>query len=195
MWQGDLIFDLSWRVGWLQSIVWGGTPDAEATFRGQVLIMRMKGRLTILGVCCTRCMLRLGVCWTRCMLYSVYAVLSVNSWSCHGEIERNNSTLCSGMMEELWMGKRQMRDEDENNVEDTSGYEKSGVRIAWLGWEDLVWVWLPAGSGIVPAVWGMVSLTRTWNCPKFQFLMMVSPISSPLALSCPQLYHHLRTQS
>jgi len=35
----------------------GGTPEAEATFRGQLVIMRMKGRQTILGGCCTRCML------------------------------------------------------------------------------------------------------------------------------------------
>ena len=32
-------------------------PEADATFRGQLEIMRMKGRQTILGVCCTRCML------------------------------------------------------------------------------------------------------------------------------------------
>ena len=36
---------------------YGGTPEAEATFRGQLNIVRMKGRQTILGVCCTRCML------------------------------------------------------------------------------------------------------------------------------------------
>jgi len=28
------------------------------------------------------------------------------------------------MMIEMWMRKREMGDEDENNVEDTSGYEK-----------------------------------------------------------------------
>jgi len=42
------------------------------------------------------------------------------------------------MMLELWTRKREMADEDENDVEDTSGYEKSGVQLAWLGWEDLV---------------------------------------------------------
>jgi len=35
----------------------GGTPEAEATFMGQLGIMRMKGRKTILGGCCTWCML------------------------------------------------------------------------------------------------------------------------------------------
>jgi len=95
MWQGDFAFEISGRAGWWQSIVQGGTPEAEATLRGQLLIMRMKGRqaivgtrcmlysvYAILGECYTRCMLYwvyaiLGVCYTRCMLYSVYAVLSV----------------------------------------------------------------------------------------------------------------------
>jgi len=30
-------------------------------------------------------------------------------------------------MVEWWMRKREMGDEDENDMEDTSGYEKSGV--------------------------------------------------------------------
>jgi len=42
------------------------------------------------------------------------------------------------MMLELWTTKGQIGDDDENDVEDTSGYEKSGVRIAWLGLEDII---------------------------------------------------------
>jgi hypothetical protein len=38
----------------------------------------------------------------------------------------------------LWTRKREMGDEDENDVEDTSRYEKSGVQLAWFGWEDFV---------------------------------------------------------
>jgi len=34
------------------------------------------------------------------------------------------------MMVEMWMRKREMVDEDENDAEDTSEYEKSGVRLA-----------------------------------------------------------------
>ena len=34
------------------------------------------------------------------------------------------------MMVELWMRKREMGEEDENDVEDTSAYEKSGARLA-----------------------------------------------------------------
>jgi len=50
------------------------TLEAAAAFRGQLSLMRMKGRQTTLG----------GYC-TLCMLYSVYAVFGVNSWSWHGE--------------------------------------------------------------------------------------------------------------
>jgi len=34
------------------------------------------------------------------------------------------------MMVELWTRKSEMEDEDENNMENTSTYEKSGVRLA-----------------------------------------------------------------
>jgi len=34
------------------------------------------------------------------------------------------------MMVEWWTRKREMGDEDENDMEDTSRYEKSGVRLA-----------------------------------------------------------------
>jgi len=61
------------------------------------------------------------------------------------------------MMVELWTRKREKGDQDENDMEDRRGYEKSGVRLARLGWEDLVLVILHAGSGLVPAVSGMVN--------------------------------------
>jgi len=34
------------------------------------------------------------------------------------------------MMLELWTRKREMGDEDENGVENTSGYEESEIRLA-----------------------------------------------------------------
>jgi hypothetical protein len=34
------------------------------------------------------------------------------------------------MMVELWTRKREMGDENEDDIEDTSSYEKSGVRLA-----------------------------------------------------------------
>jgi len=45
-------------------------------------------------------------------------------------MKRDYLTLCSAMMVELWTRKRGMGDQDENDVEDTSGYEISGVRLA-----------------------------------------------------------------
>jgi len=61
---------------------------------------------TVLGVCCTLCMLYmeyavLRVCCTWYILYLVYAVLSVNPWSWHGEIERDDITLCTAMIIKL----------------------------------------------------------------------------------------------
>jgi len=54
------------------------------------------------------------------------------------------------------MSKRGMGDEDEYDVENTSGYERSRVQHARLGWEDLVSMKLHTGSGLVPAVSEMV---------------------------------------
>jgi len=60
-------------------------------------------------------------------------------------------------MLEWWTRKREMGDKDENNVEDMSGYVKSGVHRAGLSCHDLVSVLLYAESGLVPAVSGMVN--------------------------------------
>jgi len=49
-----------------------------------------------------------------------------------------------------------MGDDDENDVEDTSGYERSGVWPAWLCWEKLLSVLIHDGLGRVPAVLGTV---------------------------------------
>jgi len=62
-------------------------PEAKVTFRGQLVIMRMKETQPIFVGCCTRCMLYsvdagLGVCFTQCMLYSEYAVLGVSCTRC-----------------------------------------------------------------------------------------------------------------
>jgi len=40
------------------------------------------------------------------------------------------------MMVELSTRMREMTDEDEGDMEDMSSYEKSGVRLAWLGLEE-----------------------------------------------------------
>jgi len=48
-------------------------------------------------------------------------------------------------------------DEDENDVQDTSRYDKSEVCLTLIGWEVLESVLLHAGSGFVPAVSGTVN--------------------------------------
>jgi len=84
--------------------------------------------------------------------------------------------------------KREIGDEDGNDMEDTSRYENSRVRHAWLGWEDLVSVFLPAASGVVPAVSGKVYLLAHG--------ILLSPSSSwwfpPSPLISLLLYHHLK---
>jgi hypothetical protein len=91
--------------------------------QGQLVIMRMKRRNTIMGVCCTWGMLYLvravvGVCCTRCQLMTM-------TW----RDREGDLTLCSAMIVELWTRTREIGDEDENNVI-TTRYETSGVRLA-----------------------------------------------------------------
>jgi hypothetical protein len=62
------------------------------------------------------------------MCYSVYAVLGANSSSWHGEIVSDGFTMFSVMKEELWTGKREMGEEDDNHGEVMSRYEYSRVR-------------------------------------------------------------------
>ena len=40
---------------------------------------------------------------------------------------RDDLTVCSAMIVELWMRKSEMVDEEENHVDNMSGYEESGV--------------------------------------------------------------------
>jgi len=61
------------------------------------------------------------------------------------------------MMVELWTRTRLMGDGDESDMEDMSGYENWGVRLAWLGLEDVVLVLLPAGWGLIPAISELVN--------------------------------------
>ena len=48
----------------------------------------------------------LSVWCTQCIVYSMYAELGVNPGQWHGEMERDDLPLCSAMMMELWMRKR-----------------------------------------------------------------------------------------
>jgi len=89
----------------------GGTLEGEATFSGQLEIVRMNRRPTLMGGCCTQCMLYSvdavpGVCCTQCMPESQcmqHLVLAHN----HGmERQSDDFTLCSAMMVELRTRKR-----------------------------------------------------------------------------------------
>jgi len=145
----------------------------------------------VLGVCCTRCMLYLvyavlGVCCTQCMLYSVYAILSVYSWLWHGEIERDNSNMCSAMMVELWTRKR----DGGWRWEQFGGYE-------WI-WEIKGTTWLIAfRRPRIDVITDWIrtrtcyirngKLTRIRNSLKSQCLMMISHLLSSLSVSSSTL--------
>jgi hypothetical protein len=43
-------------------------------------------------------------------------------------------------MVQLWTGQTEMGVEDENNMEERSGHEKSGVGLVSMGLEHLVWM-------------------------------------------------------
>jgi len=137
----------------------------------------------------------LGVCCTQCMVYSVHAVLGVYSWLWHAEIERDDSTLYSGMTVELCTRKRLMGDDDEHDVENISGYEKSGVWHIWCGLGNrCIGVSLPL-IGTHTCWIGDGKLFSAQNLLKSQFLLMITPISTHLNHSGTQLYHHPRTWS
>jgi len=84
------------------------------------------------------------------------------------------------MMIELWTRMGEMGDNDGNDVDEISGYEKSWVRLDWLGWEDHVWMILRAWSGLVFAVSGMVNwLThKILSSPSFSWWFPPSPLFS-----------------
>ena len=60
-------------------------------------------------------------------------------------------------MLELWTRKGVMGDEDENDMEDMSGWEESGVWLAGMRLENPVSVLLATGLGLVSAVSGMLN--------------------------------------
>jgi len=158
-----------------------GMPGAEASLWFLHVNVRMNEWQTILCACCT-----------HYVPYYLHAVHGVNSWSWHRGIERDDLTLCSGMMVMFWIRKRD-----------------GGWRWEQYGGYELIWEIRSAtclmgfrrprigdnscqiGSG----TWHIrnIKLTPTQHSLKSQFLMIMFRISSHLSLSCPQHYHHLRT--
>jgi hypothetical protein len=60
-------------------------------------------------------------------------VLGVNSLSWHGGIERDDFTLCSAMIVEMWTRKREMVDEDENDVRIRVNMRNQGYNLPdWI---------------------------------------------------------------
>jgi len=136
----------------------------------------------------------LGACWTWCILYLLYAILSVNCWSCHGEIDKDDVTLCSAMMIERWTKER-----DQGwRWGSYGGYEQIWTIRGTTG---LIGVRTPCisvittGIGTCACCIGDGESTCTQNSLMSSFFKMIFRITSHLSLSCPQLDHHLRTQS
>jgi len=88
-----------------------------------------------------------------------------------------------------------MGDEDEIDVDDTSGYEKSRYmsHLIELGRPCIGVITCRIGTHTCRI--GDGQLTPTQNSLKSQFLMMISPVPSHLSLSCTEFYHYLRTRS
>jgi len=161
--------NLEWRHTESWSYIQGSTCDCEN-----------EGKTDNLGWMQYSVIAVLGECYTRCMLYSVYAVLCVNSWSWDGEIERDDLTLCSAMMvkKERWQWR----------WERYGGYERISVVMGWtclLGFRRLCSSVSTRPMGSSACCIRKGKLTRTRNSLKSQFLMMISPISSHLSLSLP----------
>jgi hypothetical protein len=96
-------------------------------------------------------------------------------------------------MVELCTRKREMGDGNETDMDDTSGPEKSGVWLTWLGLEVPGSAFLPAGSGLVPAISGMVNLLahKILVSSSFSWWFPSSPLISVfLVLNSTITYEH-----
>jgi len=151
-------------------------------------MVRMMGRPTIMGGCCTRWMLYLvyavlGVCCTLCQLMII-------AWRDTDEWLSFYSAIMVVLRTSRWDGGWRW--------EQYAGYERiceiSGTtcRIEF-GRPGLSVLTFRIGSSTCRI--GNAPLTHAWNSLHFQFLMLVSPISCHLSRSHPQLYYHLSTWS
>jgi hypothetical protein len=77
-------------------------------------------------------------------------------------------------------------DEDENDIEDTIGYEKQGAWHAILGSEVHMLVFLPSGFGVISALSGLQSWLAQqlfWSCSFWWWYPQSSLISLFLILT------------
>jgi len=99
------------------------------------------------------------------MQYSVYAVVSVNSWSWHEEIARDDLTLCSEVMVELRTRKREMR-ADGGNHHQAVGLREYRVRV---NLRSQIWqAWAP--------IWRLMTLIQGIPNPMRQVAPLISHI-------------------
>ena len=159
---------------------------------------------SVLGVCSTpgvqySVYAVLSVCsnrWVKDLVYAVlvYALLNVNSWSWHGEIERDDLTWCSSMMVELRIRKREMRGDQGKH------HKKQELKRIWYVGQ----LTMPDTAGMSPDTAGLHTNSRYSNphqescTPDVSYLLITSisfPSLSSNSLFCPQLYHHCKTQS
>jgi hypothetical protein len=194
LWYCDFTFGLWWRAGWWRLIVKGSKAEAEAIFSGQLIIMRRKGRRTMLGGCWSQCMLyvvyaALGVCCTWCMLYLVS--LMIMTW--RDREGRLNFVLC----DDGWVVDEKERD-GRWRREQCGEYKKIleirgttcliGLRRPHVG---AMTHRLSTHTGHI----GDGKLTCTWNHLKSWYLIMVCRIFCDISVSRLQLYYHPRTWS
>jgi hypothetical protein len=125
------------------------------------------------------------------MLDSVYAVLSVDSWIWHGEIESNHLPSCSQLMVELRMRKREMTGYGWNH------YENLGLKRISCASQFTI----PDTAGTNPNQ-ACYEVFRTKSGKSYpcilisdRILHIVLILIPYLSLSRPQLYHQHRTQS
>ena len=159
----------------------------------------------ILSVHCTQCILYsvyavLGVSWTWCILYWVYAVLSVCCTQCELMImawREREGWLYIGFCNDGRVVDKKERDRGWR-WEQCGGYEqiceiRGRTCLYGLGRPRICVIMHQIGTCTCRSSDG--KLTRTWNSLKSQFLILLTPISFDFSLSCPQLYHYLKTWS
>jgi hypothetical protein len=146
--------------------------------------MKIKGRQTILGEYCTRCMLYLMYACSQCQLM-IMGWRDRDGW--------HNFVFCDdGWVVDMretdggWKWEWCERYERIWEIRGTTcliGFQRYCIRVSTC--------WIRTSSCHI----GDGILTCTQNSLTSHFLMIISPISSDLSLSRPELYHHLRTQS
>ena len=156
-------------------------PEAEATFSGLQMIIRVNGRHIISAVYCTRCMLYTVYACTRCQLL-IMAWRDTEEWL--------NFVCCDDD-----------RVVDENKGDYGWRWERCGGIWDIRGMTSLIWLGRPHVRitshkiGTWKSHIGDGKLTCTGNSRTSQFLMMICHVSSHLSPSHIRLYHHLTTPS